>query len=65
MVESEERWVLCPICGAKTRLRLLQRTVLRECPLFCPKCRQESIINAQNFQIEQVQIDQPDAKTQR
>ena len=65
MVESEERWVLCPICGAKTRLRLLQRTVLRECQLFCPKCRQESIINAQNFQIEQVQIDQPDAKTQR
>ena len=31
-------------------------------PLFCPKCRQERIINARNFQIEI--IDQPDAKTQ-
>lgn len=62
MSSLEEKWLLCPICGAKTRLRLLQRTVLRDFPLFCPKCRQERIINAQNYQIEI--IDQPDAKTQ-
>lgn len=62
MEQPGERWVLCPMCGAKTRLRLLQRTVLRDFPLFCPKCRQERLINAQNFQIEW--IDQPDAKTQ-
>ena len=40
----------------------LAGTVLRDFPLFCPKCRQERIINARNFQIEI--IDQPDAKTQ-
>ena len=57
MSSPEEKWLLCPICGAKTRLRLLQRTVLRDF-----KCRQERIINAQNYQIEI--IDQPDAKTQ-
>lgn len=62
MEQPGERWVPCPMCGAKTRLRLLQRTVLRDFPLFCPKCRQERLINAQNFQIEL--IDQPDAKTQ-
>lgn len=62
MSSLEEKWLLCPICGAKTRLRLLQRTVLRDFPLFCPKCRQERIINAQNYQIEI--IDQPDVKTQ-
>ena len=44
------------------RLRLLQRTVLREFPLYCPKCRRESVISARNFQIETVY--QPDAKTQ-
>ncbi len=60
--KTEEKWVLCPLCGAKTRLRLLQRTVLREFPLFCPKCKRESLINAQNFQIEIIR--QPDAKTQ-
>lgn len=62
MSSPEEKWLLCPICGAKTRLRLLQMTVLRDFPLFCLKCRQERIINAQNYQIEI--IDQPDAKTQ-
>ncbi len=55
----DEKWVLCPVCGAKTRLRLLRRTVLQDFPLFCPKCRCESIINARNFQIEKV--NQPDA----
>ena len=60
MCEPDEKWVLCPICGAKNRLRLLQKTVLKDFPLFCPKCRQEHIINARNFQIEI--IDQPDAK---
>ena len=44
------------------QLRLLQRTVLREFPLYCPKCRRESVISARNFQIETVY--QPDAKTQ-
>lgn len=62
MGKPEEEWVFCPVCGAKTRLRLLQRTVLREFPLFCPKCKRESLINAQNFKIEL--IHQPDAKTQ-
>ena len=29
MSATEERWVLCPVCGAKTRLRLLRRTILQ------------------------------------
>ncbi len=61
MTASEGKWVLCPACGAKTRLRLLQRTVLRDFPLFCPKCKRESIINARSFQIELA--DQPGTKT--
>ena len=61
-MSREEQWLLCPVCGAKTRLRLLQRTVLREFPLYCPKCRCESVISARNFQIETVY--QPDAKPQ-
>ena len=61
-MSREEQWLLCPACGAKTRLRLLQRTVLREFPLYFPKCRRESVISARNFQIETVY--QPDAKTQ-
>lgn len=59
---EEKQWVLCPLCGAKTRLQLLLETELKSFPLFCPKCKRESIINAQNSQIEI--INQPDAKTQ-
>ena len=62
MDDPEEKWMLCPICKAKTRLRLLRRTVLRDFPMFCPKCRQERIINVKNFKTEI--ISQPDAKTQ-
>ena len=40
------------------QMMLLQRTVLEDFPLFCPKCRQERIINARNFQIE-IMIHQP------
>ena len=58
---EERQWVHCPCCGAKTRLQLLRQTELRDFPLFCPKCRHESIINVKNFIIK---TKQPDAKTQ-
>ena len=51
-VEEEKRWVLCPWCGAKTRLQILRETELVTFPLFCPECRHESIINAKNFIID-------------
>lgn len=58
---KEKRWVLCPRCGAKTRLQLLRETELKAFPLFCPKCRHESIINVKNFIMK---TRQPDAETQ-
>ena len=48
-MDKERRWVLCPCCGAKTRTQLLRRTELRAFPLFCPKCRCESVISVKNF----------------
>ena len=53
-MDSEEKWVMCPLCGAKTRLRLLQKTVLVSFPLFCPKCKRESIINARNYKVKKI-----------
>ena len=57
---DNERWIFCPFCGAKTRARPLPDIVLRNSPLFCSKCRRESIINAQNYQFQL----QPDARMQ-
>lgn len=48
---KEREWVLCPICGAKTRLQLVRETELKAFPLFCPKCKRETMINARLFQV--------------
>lgn len=48
---EQRQWVYCPCCGAKTRLQLLKQTELRSFPLFCPKCRKETMINARLFRV--------------
>ncbi|MBZ0934947.1 cysteine-rich KTR domain-containing protein [Clostridioides difficile] len=52
-------WIRCPVCGSKTRDRLREDTVLKNYPLYCPKCKQESLIEAKNFHI--TVIKEPDA----
>lgn len=58
----KNKWILCPVCGSKTRDRLREDTVLKNYPLYCPKCKQESLIEAQNLHI--TAIEESDAKTQ-
>ena len=38
-------WLRCPVCGNKTRLKVLQDTELIKFPLYCPKCKQETLVN--------------------
>ena len=59
---KQEKWLLCPVCGNKTRLKLREDTVLEKFPLFCPKCKQETLINVR--QMNMFVIREPDAKTQ-
>ena len=59
---KQEKWLLCPVCGNKTRLKLCEDTILENFPLYCPKCRQETLINVQ--QMNMSVIKEPDAKTQ-
>ncbi len=52
--ESEhQEWILCPKCGNKTRLKLRKDTVLINFPLFCPKCKEESLIDAEKFIVKE------------
>jgi ribosomal protein L44E len=60
-VTDESRFILCPQCKAKTRVKITQDTVLKNFPLFCPKCKQENVINVENYIITLIQTD---AKTQ-
>ncbi|HEG8900728.1 TPA: cysteine-rich KTR domain-containing protein [Staphylococcus aureus] len=53
---------MCPICGNKTRLRIRVDTILKNFPLYCPKCKNKTLINVQKMNI--ITIKEPDAKTQ-
>lgn len=58
----ESEWIRCPICGSKTRDRIREDTVLKNYPLYCPKCRQETLIDVRQIEINVIK--EPDAKTQ-
>lgn len=62
MEQLQEKWVLCPICQNKTRLKIRGNTVLENFPLYCPKCKKETLINARKLIISVIK--KPDAKTQ-
>ena len=59
LIMKKEKWILCPICGGKTRTKIREDTELKKYPLFCPKCKQETLIDARNLQINIIK--EPDA----
>ena len=46
---KKTEWVRCPVCGNKTRNQIREDTVLLNFPLYCPKCKQEMVIEAEKF----------------
>lgn len=44
-------WIYCPICKKKMHNKFREDTVLKNYPLYCPKCKRETIINAKNMQV--------------
>ena len=59
MVSAISEWIRCPVCGNKTRLQIRQDTELKNFPLYCPKCKQESLIDIEKFRMTIIQ--EPDA----
>ena len=35
-MNMNSKWVLCPVCGSKTRNRIREDTILKNYPLYCP-----------------------------
>lgn len=56
---KEIEWIYCPVCGSKTRDRVRIDTILKKYPLYCPKCKQETLIEIRNLQV--TVIKEPDA----
>ena len=56
------KWLMCPVCNSKTRVWMREDTILQNFLLFCPKCKQERLINLKQFHM--TILTEPDAKTQ-
>ncbi|UUI04328.1 cysteine-rich KTR domain-containing protein [Oceanobacillus jeddahense] len=61
---EEYRWILCPICKNKTRSKIRKDTELKKFPLYCPKCKRETLISVNSFHITVIKEPDADAKTQ-
>lgn len=59
---SIREWLLCPVCKNKTRIMIREDTELKNFLLFCPKCKQEHLINLQQLNISVIQ--EPDTQMQ-
>lgn len=55
-------WLVCPVCGKKTRNKIREDTILRNYPLYCPKCKQETLVDVWKLNIKIIK--EPDVKTQ-
>lgn len=53
MVETD--WIRCPICEEKTRDKIRADTEMRNFPVFCPKCKRETLIGVKQFKITVIQ----------
>ena len=57
-MNEKTKWIHCPVCRNKTRDRIREDTVLKNYPLYCPKCKQETLIEVTDLQI--TAITEPD-----
>ena len=63
MEANTAEWIRCPVCGSKTRDKMRKDTILKNFPLFCPKCKHENLIKVSNLQV--TVMAEVDAKSQR
>ena len=49
----QTEFIRCPICRNKTRVQIRNDTELKNFPLFCPKCKEESLIDAEKFIVKE------------
>ena len=52
MIKSESYWLHCPTCRNKTRVKIRIDTELKNFPLFCPKCKENFIINVKDHIVD-------------
>lgn len=50
VIMIQYKWVLCPICGGKTRTKIRPDTEAKNLIVFCPKCKRENLVNIKDME---------------
>ena len=56
-VMEETRWIICPECGGKTRVKIKETTIMKDFLLFCHHCKKEFTVDVENFVVKVVKND--------
>lgn len=46
-----EKFVLCPICGGKTRTKIRPDTEAKNLPILCRLCKNEVVVNIEKGKV--------------
>lgn len=49
---DENGWIHCPKCKCRTRTKIKRETILKNFPIFCPKCKNECLIDVVKMNIK-------------
>lgn len=49
---DESGWIHCPKCKCRTRTKIRKETIVKYFPIFCPKCKNESLIDIVDLNIK-------------
>lgn len=49
--ERKNHWLLCPKCGEKTKIKIREDTVFLNFPLYCTRCKKESVVGVIKFRM--------------
>lgn len=52
----KSEWIFCPICGNKIKVQIRKDTELKNFPLYCPKCKQDNLIEAKDLRVTVVNV---------
>lgn len=47
---QQEKWILCPVCNNKTRLRIREDTEIKNFPLYCPEVQAGKSYQCKKFE---------------
>ena len=48
------KWITCPTCGEKTRVKIKETTIMKNFLLFCHHCKKEFTVDVENLVIKVV-----------